>query len=350
MELQRVAHEIVDEVNVVDLIHENETIQGENESKSGDDVTPKSKKEKTSNADCWKVFTKIGKDKDGIPRVKCNGCSKILKGGDRNYGTTSLNRHMKKCTKIKYADVGQVMVDLDWLKYLNPDFSPISRNTVKADVEQLFKMEKETLKKELANIPSRISLTSDLWTTCTTEGYICLTSHYVDSNWNLKNNASANDMIESVKYVKGSDGRIKKFKERIELIGGVEISAGLSYDVSTRWNSTYLMLQSALKYQCVFGSLSFHDDISVVLALGAVLNPRIKLTSLEYMYEKVDPLTSNLKTEEIKQKLYTLFEMYRSLHTSSLTTSQTPSSNAIGESSSHAFTKGLFNDLKIHKQ
>lgn len=63
------------------------------------------------------------------------------------------------------------------------------------------------------------------------------------------------------------------------------------------------------------------SDYSVVLALEAVLDPENKLTSLEYMYEKVDPLTLNIKTNEIKQKLYTLFEMYRHLHTSSSTTS-----------------------------
>ncbi|CAL5183153.1 unnamed protein product [Lathyrus oleraceus] len=111
MDSETVGNEVVDEVNVVDL--ENETIQGVNELRRiEDDVLPKSKKAKTSSADCWKVFTKLGADKDGNPLAKCNGCSKILKGGDRNYGTTSLNRHMKKCTKIKYADVGQVMMDL----------------------------------------------------------------------------------------------------------------------------------------------------------------------------------------------------------------------------------------------
>lgn len=223
MDSETIGNEIVDEVNVVDL--ENETIQGVNELRRiEDDVLPKSKKAKTSSVDCWKVFTKLGADKDGNPLAKCNGCSKILKGGDRNYGTTTLNRHMKKCTKIKYADVGQVMMDFqgrlknltidkkvsrsmcataiiahdlpykfvefqkirDWMKYLNPDFSPISRNTAKADVDEIFKTEKEALKKELANIPSRISLTSNMWTTCTSEGYICLTAHYVDSDWNLK--------------------------------------------------------------------------------------------------------------------------------------------------------------------
>jgi len=34
--------------------------------------------------------------------------------------------------------------------------------------------------------PFRISLTSDLWTTCTTKGYICLTAHYFDFSWKLK--------------------------------------------------------------------------------------------------------------------------------------------------------------------
>ncbi|KAI5383951.1 hypothetical protein KIW84_071076 [Lathyrus oleraceus] len=215
---ETVGNEIVDEVNVVDL--ENETIQGENELRRiEDDVLPKSKKAKTSSVDCWKVFTKLGADKNGNPLAKCNGCSIILKGGDRNYGTTIFNRLMKKCTKIKYADVGQVMMDLqgrlknltidkkvsrsmcttaiiahylpykfvelkkirDWMKYLNPNFSPISRNTAKVDVDEMFKTEKEALKKELSNIPSRISLTSDMLTTCRSEGHICLTAHYVDS-------------------------------------------------------------------------------------------------------------------------------------------------------------------------
>ena len=33
---------------------------------------------------------------------------------------------------------------------------------------------------------SQYSLTTDLWTSCTTEPYITLTLHYIDSAWNLK--------------------------------------------------------------------------------------------------------------------------------------------------------------------
>ena len=37
----------------------------------------------------------------------------------------------------------------------------------------------------LSKVPSRISLASDVWASCTFKGYISLTSHYVDANWKL---------------------------------------------------------------------------------------------------------------------------------------------------------------------
>lgn len=58
------------------------------------------------------MFIKIGKDKVRIPRAKDNSFSRILKDGDRNYGTITLNHYIKKCTKIKYDDEGQVAVNL----------------------------------------------------------------------------------------------------------------------------------------------------------------------------------------------------------------------------------------------
>ncbi|KAH9698266.1 BED-type domain-containing protein [Citrus sinensis] len=67
----------------------------------------------------------------------------------------------------------------------------------------------------------------------------------------------------AVKYVKSSPARLKKFKicvehERIE-------DAGLVVqDVSTRWNSTYLMLESALKFQKAFERME-DDDRHYVL-------------------------------------------------------------------------------------
>ena len=45
----------------------------------------------------------------------------------------------------------------------------------------------DDVKNNLKSIPGRICLTSDLWTSVTSEEYICLMAHYVDENWKLKN-------------------------------------------------------------------------------------------------------------------------------------------------------------------
>ncbi|KAH7688738.1 Tam3-transposase (Ac family) protein [Dioscorea alata] len=149
---------------------------------------------------------------------------------------------------------------------------------------------------------------------------------------------------ESVKYVKGSESRMKKFEECVGAVGNIDTSIGLRLDVSTRWNSTYLMLDSNRKEEkkiCEFlepfydttnlisGSsyptsnlyfmqvwkievllkenLSTEDVVisdmcrrmkekfdkywsqySMVLAFRAILDPRIKLSMLEYFYGKVE--------------------------------------------------------------
>ena len=62
----------------------------------------------------------------------------------------------------------------------------------------------------------------------------------------------------SVKYVKGSEARMMKFKECAQKIG-IEVTSSLCLDVPTRWNSTYLMLNSGIQYRRVFNMLEFED-------------------------------------------------------------------------------------------
>ncbi|RDX93983.1 hypothetical protein CR513_23688, partial [Mucuna pruriens] len=88
----------------------------------------------------------------------------------RRYGTSSLNRHIEKCKKIKFEDVDMqgklksrkiyqmishnlcvalvLKHDLpkelrSWIKYLNPDATPISRNTAKANVLRIYEREEK---------------------------------------------------------------------------------------------------------------------------------------------------------------------------------------------------------------
>ncbi|XP_019459986.1 PREDICTED: zinc finger BED domain-containing protein RICESLEEPER 2-like [Lupinus angustifolius] len=219
-----------------------------------------------------------------------------------------------------------------------------------------------------------------------------------------------------------------KFKVCIEKIGGVDTSDGLCVDAPTRWNSTYLMLESGLKYRHVFEKLHMYDDnyrfspsveewkraekihvfllpfycttnliygtsyptfnlyfmqvwkiqcvlldtlrdedevlmsmanrmvkkfekywddYSVVLAMGAILDPRMKLETLNYCFERVDNSTFETKLQLVKRKLYMLSEQYRS--TSAPTFMQTLTSNAPQKKAKFQDLGYMFDELDRHK-
>ncbi|CAA7014072.1 unnamed protein product [Microthlaspi erraticum] len=70
----------------------------------------------------------------------------------------------------------------------------------------------------------------------------------------------------------------------------------------------------------------YWEDYSLVLAMGAVLDPRMKLYLLEKAYEAVDPLTAKVKVKELKDNLILLYNDYvaRARPSSRVTTIPTP--------------------------
>ncbi|CAN0899662.1 Putative AC transposase [Linum grandiflorum] len=63
---------------------------------------------------------------------------------------------------------------------------------------------------------------------------------------------------EAVKWVKSSPARLAQFKKCISF-KGIESNRLVSLDVSTRWNSTYMMMEAAEKYEDAFKLLEGND-------------------------------------------------------------------------------------------
>ena len=195
---------------------------------------------------------------------------------------------------------------------------------------------------------------------------------------------------ESIKYVKGSQGRKKSFYESVKQMD-LDGKKGLRQDVPTRWNSTFLMLQSALSYRRAFQHLELTDynfkhcptggewekaqkikkflvvfyyatlvfsgtkyptanlylsqvfivyftlkkesdsedkymrkmadqmlvkfekywiEFSVVLAITVVLDPRYKLSFVDWCYQKLYGYASSLQYLKVHEKLFALFGEY----------------------------------------
>ncbi|XP_016178494.2 zinc finger BED domain-containing protein RICESLEEPER 3-like [Arachis ipaensis] len=240
----------------------------------------------------------------------------------------------------------------NWVKYISPPLKLPSRNTVKADIVKVHKREAAELKKILVSIPNRICLTFDLWTSrfeLSSKIFTLLTEWKVDKKiFSITlDNASSNDTCvehlkmykirEGIKFLRKSESRMVKFKECFEDIEGLEYTTALCLDVPIRWNSLYAMLASAIPYKKAFemyklilmNSLKndevlirnmgekmminfkkYWKEYSVVLAFGAVLDPRFKLNTLVHCYNEIDPISAKDKVEHVKSKLYKLFEVY----------------------------------------
>jgi hypothetical protein len=63
-----------------------------------------------------------------------------------------------------------------------------------------------------------------------------------------------NNIRESIKYLRSSTSRKQMFKE-IVAREGITFKKKPSLDVITRWNSTFLMLQTTLNFRKAFGVL-----------------------------------------------------------------------------------------------
>ncbi|KAK4593439.1 hypothetical protein RGQ29_017518 [Quercus rubra] len=333
-----------DEMIPIEIKYEGEDIDLEDELDEVAELPPPKKaktksKNKTNHKDntrrrtsyVWSFFELLPTKDEEKPTCKCKKCGKeyIAAGA---YGTGNLKRHLDlilgqnamsvsspKFDPAKFRELLCAAITMHELpfwfveyvgiraifSYLCVDVPNISRNTAKNDLVKMYKREKERMKSVLTSAPGRVCLTSDLWTSITTDGYMCVTAHFIDgymcktvlnfchmppphngvslfekvykllSMWGIENkifcvtldNASSNDKAlvcngeffsssllcsysqfgctRCIKYVRGSQGRKKSFYESVKQMD-LDGKKGLRQDVPTRWNSTFLMLQKVL--------------------------------------------------------------------------------------------------------
>ncbi|KAJ3689916.1 hypothetical protein LUZ61_019080 [Rhynchospora tenuis] len=72
-----------------------------------------------------------------------------------------------------------------YMLYNNPLWQKVSRTTITKECMRVVESERGKLKKVFKDV-EKVSLTSDCWTSNRTVGYMCITTHYIDSDWNLQ--------------------------------------------------------------------------------------------------------------------------------------------------------------------
>ncbi|XVF53860.1 hypothetical protein PTKIN_Ptkin05aG0133100 [Pterospermum kingtungense] len=142
-------------------------------------IKGKRKRDKKFTSPVWIAFELLPKIiLDGFKKAKCKFCWEIKKYFGQ-YGIVAMIMHNLPLSFVEYSGVK------DLFTYLCDDATSIFRNTARSDILKLHKREKTKLKYLLKETHRRICLTSDLWTSIITDGFIYLTAHSVDKDWKL---------------------------------------------------------------------------------------------------------------------------------------------------------------------
>ncbi|KAL2924175.1 putative AC transposase, partial [Bienertia sinuspersici] len=170
----------------------------------------KAKKRTSTVWNHYDLITKI----DGAWAV-CKYCKHEMKAAG-HVGTTNARRHTEKCDayakfvetnpasnvvydhdtyvrmfaeSIIYHGYALSMVEhiktRDLHRYLNPKVKDISRYTITKHVMGEHEKYKKIIFDRLHSVSSRICLTCDGWTACTSRAYFALTAHFIDNDWKL---------------------------------------------------------------------------------------------------------------------------------------------------------------------
>ncbi|XP_066357203.1 zinc finger BED domain-containing protein RICESLEEPER 2-like [Miscanthus floridulus] len=226
------------------VLHCNQTVQG-SEIASGNVTTgvkpPTSSKRRRKTSMVWEHFTT--EDSEGCTRACCKHCNGVFaySSGSKMSGTSHLKRHITQghCPEIKvqeptaggtvndcqgteekpskrrrrtrtgYANapfnpdrsksylakmiilhdyplqIVQQPTFISFVEGLQPSFKVVNTDAIEAEVYAVYLKERESVLKQVGNIPGRINLTVQSWTTSQTLGYVSLAGQFIDSEWKL---------------------------------------------------------------------------------------------------------------------------------------------------------------------
>ena len=176
-------------------------------------------KTRNTESSVWQFFNRNTEQHPGRP--VCSNCNAVF---ETSSSTTTLRRHLDShqivTPKRKQKSIDDYRTDphttkdqkerddavITWIvcdqqpftgiecpqwhqmiSKFDPRYQFHNRQTTKEQIINLFNSKKTDVKNLIAEIPGKVSFTSDMWTASNSDAFLSLTIHYVDNNWEFKN-------------------------------------------------------------------------------------------------------------------------------------------------------------------
>ncbi|KAI4351272.1 hypothetical protein L6164_005648 [Bauhinia variegata] len=240
---------------------------------------PRKRKPNASNAKktsiAWEHFEKLPDVKE--PTAACKHCGRRYLCDPKQNGTSNMLLHITKCPKYPYAVTH------------NPTKSIINFSTKQDGVGNDMVVVSQKFNNEECRKALAIFVIVDVQSFKVVEGngfrHLCVNDglkDMQDSIFSIRN---------AVRFVRSSPSRLAKFKDCVNF-ASLPSKGLVCLDVPTRWNSTYLMLEAALRFQVAFKKLE-DDDRFYVEHFGELgpssasdwLNANVFLKFLKIFYD-----------------------------------------------------------------
>ncbi|KAG6506766.1 hypothetical protein ZIOFF_032095 [Zingiber officinale] len=347
----------------------------------------------------WQYFEMLPKIEGEDLRCKCKACGITYKA-ESSMGTGNLRRHiLNQCPKQKTSDIAQSLLeqgdkslairsqrfnqerfrellilaivkhDLSFqfveyeairsiFTYLEPQVNYFTRNTARTDILKMHKNECNRIAQEMHSCPGKICFTSDLWTSIAIDGYICLTAHFIDSNWILQkriinfsymppphSSIALCDKINNLFNVWGIQRKV--FTITLDIAAANDVFVGLLRDQLVQLTISQA-LQSSNDFMRSMANRMFHKfdkywkDYNILFVIVVIVDPRFKMQFVEFCYNKLYGHGSN-ELSLVRSKLVSLFEEYMHMGIASKVSTSSASSsshNAIDDNASLALNLG----------
>uniref|UniRef100_A0A2N9FA16 BED-type domain-containing protein n=1 Tax=Fagus sylvatica TaxID=28930 RepID=A0A2N9FA16_FAGSY len=259
----------------------------------------------------WDHFDKVDYP-DGRHVAICKYCKRELSATSKTYGTSSLLSHATNCAKNPNRELrGQKTLSFEPKKEGEEGFDLVATTfTIEAGRKALAEMiildelpfmfvENYGFRRFVKVLQPKFKIISSRKTI-------------------------AKEVVrDAVRYVKSSPNRFQIFKDYVKTLG-IESKSLLCLDIATRWNSTYIMLESAAKFEKVFLRMDFEDEgyntyfhkqqtsgglgAPYAKASGKIATVRDVLTKLYEHYASVH--SPNVEVESLSEKSTTTMDVY----------------------------------------
>ncbi|KAK9286527.1 hypothetical protein L1049_014925 [Liquidambar formosana] len=262
-------------------------------------------------SEVWQHF--VRKFEKGEWKATCNHCNKSLGAAPIN-GTSHLRTHLQRCPKLRNVDIKQKVLTncfnkgegkiklnaysfdqdiarrelshmiimheypLSMVKHvgfrrywaaLQPLFKMVSRNTIKNDIIKIYDYERVKTMKLVEKNQSRFAITTDMWTSSNQKrGFMVITAHFIDEAWKMQSRIlrfvyvpcpHTKEVLLEVLLECMLDWNIDRKLSTVTL-DNCSTNDAMALSLVDKWNSTYLMLQTAILYKEVFFRLRQRDN------------------------------------------------------------------------------------------